>query len=291
MELLNLKNYLRPKDTATTKDALLKNQENTMILGGGTFVHGLVARGLVTHIETLIDLTGLPINYFKKEGNTWKIGATTRYVELEGQAEINSDPYFGGISDALKYPPAQIRHAATIGGNLAASCPFFDMPVIMLAMGASVVADSTSCSRLIPITELYSSLFQTNLTKGEFISEVRIPASNGKIATAYEKLETNANDLALISSGVRIELDGSKCKSVSIYIGGGIGEVPYRCEIAERMMVDKSIDDFLILAVAQQAMDEVDPISDHRASSEYRKEMTKILVRNTLSKAFFRISK
>ena len=290
MELLNLKNYLRPKDTSAAKDVLLNNQENMMILGGGTFVHGLVARGLVTHVETLIDVTGLPLNYFRKEGDAWKIGATTRYVELERQAEINADPYFGGISDALKYPPAQVRHAATIGGNLAASCPFFDMPVIMLAMGASVVAESAHGKRVIPMTELYLSLFQTNLVQGEFISEVQIPVSNGKIATAYEKLETNANDLALISSGVSIEVDGSTCKKVSIYIGGGIGEVPFHCELAEKMMVGKPIDESLILAVAQQAMDEVDPISDHRASSEYRKAMTKILVRNTLSSAFSRIS-
>lgn len=291
MELLNLKKFLRPKDSSTAKDFLDKNQDNTMILGGGTFVHGLVARGLVTHIEILVDVTGLPLNYFKKDGNFWKIGATTRYVELEGQAEIKTDPYFGGVLDALQYPPAQVRHAATIGGNLAASCPFFDLPVVMLSMGSSVVAESSSGSRVIPIAELYLSLFQTNLTQGEFISEVQIPVSNGKIGTAYEKLETNANDLALISSGVSIEVDGNKCKRVSIYIGGGIGEVPYQCQTAEKMMLGKPIDEALILAVAQQAMDEVEPISDHRASSEYRKAMTKILVRNTLSKAFSRISK
>lgn len=291
MELLNLKNFLRPKDASAAKDFLEKNQDNTMILGGGTFVHGLVARGLVTHIETLVDVTCLPLNYFKNENNVWKIGATTRYVELENQDAINVDPYFGGILDALKYPPAQVRHAATIGGNLAASCPFFDMPVVMLAMGASVIAESSSGARVIPMTDLYLSLFQTTLAPGEYISEVQIPQSNGRIATAYEKLETNANDLALISAGVCIESDGSRCKRVSIYIGGGIGEVPFRCELAEKMMSDKSVDESLILAVAKQAMDEVDPISDHRASAEYRKAMTKILVRNTLSKAFNRISK
>lgn len=291
MELLNLKNFLRPKDVSSAKDLLLKNQENIMILGGGTFVHGLVARGLVTHIETLVDVTGLPLNYFKKEGSFWKIGATTRYIDLEGQSEIINNPFFGGVHDALQYPPAQVRHAATIGGNLAASCPFFDMPVVMLSMGASVVADGANGNRLIPMTDLYVSLFQTNLAQGEYLSEVQIPESNGKVSSAYEKLETNANDLALISSGVCIEVNESVCKKVSIYVGGGIGEVPFRCAAAEQKMIGKPINETLILEVALQAMAEVDPISDHRASAEYRKAMTKILVRNTLSKAFSRISK
>lgn len=290
MELLNLKNFLRPADVASAKDLLQKNQENTMILGGGTFVHGLVARGLVSHVETLIDVTSLPLNYIRKEGAFWKIGATTRYIDLERSSEIHADPYFGGISDALKYPPAQVRHAATIGGNLAASCPFFDMPVVMLAMGASVVAQGASGVRTIPLTDLYLSLFQTTLNQGEFISDVLIPISSGRVGTAYEKLETNANDLSLISAGVCIKLDGLKCEKVSIYIGGGIGETPFRCEQAEQVLTGKTVDHELILDSAGKAMEEVDPISDHRASADYRRAMTRIMVRNTLSKAVERIS-
>jgi CO/xanthine dehydrogenase FAD-binding subunit len=290
VELINLKSFQRPTELAAAADLLRSRGEAAMILGGGTFIHGLIARGLVTGIEDLVDITGLGLDFVRGAPSGLEIGATTTFSALMRSGEVRDRPLFGALADALGYPPPQVRNAATVGGCLAASCPLFDLPVAMLALDASVTAHGWRGERAIPIEQLYVSLFQTALGRDELLTRARIPVPEARAASAYEKLDTNANDLALVSAGVRLLVRGDLCTGARIFVGGGVGETPVRATEAERALQDRRVEAASIADSAEAAFHAVDPVSDHRASAAYRKATTRVLVRRCLERAARRIA-
>jgi CO/xanthine dehydrogenase FAD-binding subunit len=291
VELISLRSFERPTQLGEAADLLRTHAETAMILGGGTFIHGLIARGLVTGIEDLIDVTGLGLGFVRGLGSGLEIGATTTFSALMRSSEVRERPLFGALADALGYPPSQIRNAATVGGCLAASCPLFDLPVAMLALDATVTAYGWRGERAIPIERLYVSLFQTVLAKDELLTQVRVPVPDARAASAYEKLDTNANDLALVSAGVRLLVRDGVCTGARIFVGGGVGETPLRAAEAERALQDRRLDSASMADAAEAAFLAVDPVSDHRASAAYRKATTRVLVRRCLERAAQRMTR
>lgn len=291
MELVDLESFYSPGTSHEASQYLRGNDGTKMVLGGGTFVHGLIARGLLTHITHLVDLTSLDLSWIKSDASQVLLGATTTLQVIADQIPPTDLPWLGGVSDAMKYPPAQIRNSATLGGNVSSGCPFFDLPVVLISLGAFVHISGSNGERELPISELYVSLFQTSLSSEEFVTQIRIPRPPIVTASSYEKLETNANDLALISTGVSLSLsDDGRISHISIVAGGGIGEVPVRCSESEKKLLGKRPDDTSIGECADAAKQEVEPIGDHRASASYRKQMIKVLVDRNVRRALTRLA-
>jgi CO/xanthine dehydrogenase FAD-binding subunit len=291
MELIDLERYERPLDMAAALQTLRQHEGEALVLGGGTFVHGLVARGLVSHVRTLVDLTRLPLAWLRSDAGGLSIGATTTLQTVADQLPADELPWLGGIADAMPYPPAQVRNAATVGGNVAAGCPFFDLPVVLLSLDASVQVQSTGGARQVALQDLYVSLFQTSLEPTEFVSELRVPRRPGRTASSYEKLETTANDLALVSIGACVGLDAAgRVEHLRLVAGGGIGETPQRLAAAEATLMGKGVDGPALLAAVAAARGEVDPIGDHRASAAYRRHMVGVLLERNLTRALARLS-
>jgi len=289
--LHKLQEYYLPEDGDAVVELLGKHKEGAMIVAGGTFIHGLIARGLVTEVEALIDISRLGLNYVRAEKGHLHIGATTRFIELDSSADISDKPLYGAIRDALAYPPPQVRNSATIGGCVSASCPFFDLPVSFLALDASVRAHGKGKSRDIALTEFFPGLFENALEEGEFVTELIVPVQEGKSASAFIKLETNANDLAILNAAVLVSLDGSgKCRQSRVFVGGGVGEAPVRAPSAERALQANQLTEALCVEAGRAAKADVEPLSDHRASSSYRKAMTGILVERALKQTLGRLA-
>ncbi len=291
MTLNKLQEYYRPVDSNDVVALLDRHKEGAMIVAGGTFIHGLIARGLVTDIEALIDVSCLGLNYVKTEQGQLRIGATTTFIQLESSAEIQDKPLYGAIRDALEYPPPQVKNSATIGGCVAASCPFFDLPVSFLALSGVVSAQGKGKNRDIPLTDFFPGLFENALEPGEFVNELKIPIPPSKSASAFNKLETNANDLAILNTAAWVSLDSSgKCGQSRVFVGGGVGEAPVRATSAEQALQGKVLTLELCVTAGQAAKSDVDPLSDHRASGMYRKAMTGVLVERALKQTLSRLA-
>jgi len=289
--LNKLQEYYVPSDGNAVVELLRKHQEGATIVAGGTFIHGLIARGLITDVEALIDISRLGLNYVRTEQGQLRIGATTIFKQLGANEEVRTKPMFGAIRDALTYPPAQILNSATIGGCVSASCPFFDLPIAFLALDGMARAQGSGETRDIPLAEFFPSLFENALEPEEFMSELILPAMSGKSASAFIKLESNANDLAILNVAAWVGLDSAgKCEQARIFVGGGVGEVPARASTAEQALQGKELTAEQCAVAGQAAKSDVDPLSDHRASAEYRKAMTGILVERTLTKALSRLA-
>lgn len=289
MALTSVETYLSPENEAAVVQLLQQYEDSALIVAGGTFLHGLAARGLLTGVEALIDIQNSGLDYVTADSAGIVIGAAARFVQLEQDESVRQQPWLGAVKDAISYPPVQIMNSATVGGSIAASCPFFDLPVSFLALGGAVRARGPGGSRDIPMEAFFTGLFENCLDPDEFVTAITLPQPAPNTSSAFIKLETNANDLAILNAAVALTLDGSNtCSQARVFVGGGTGETPARAGSAEQALAGAVVDAETIDRAAQAAKSDVDPISDHRASAEYRAEMARVLVARAIRKALER---
>ena len=286
MALSSVETYLSPDNEAAVVELLQQYEDSALIVAGGTFLHGLAARGLLAGIEALIDIQHTGLDYIRAGSEGIVIGAAARFLQLEQDETIQQQPGLGAIKDAISYPPVQIMNAATVGGSIAASCPFFDLPTSFLALDGAVRAHGPGGNRDIPMEAFFTGLFENCLAQDEFVTAITLPQPAPGSVSAFIKLETNANDLAILNAAVALILDESgACSQARVFVGGGTGETPVRAGSAEQALAGAVIDAETIDRAAGAAKSDVDPISDHRASSEYRAEMARVLVARAIRKA------
>ncbi|RME34625.1 MAG: hypothetical protein D6786_04280, partial [Gammaproteobacteria bacterium] len=133
MGLSSVRAYHRPSEPGEVARLLSEHEDSALLVSGGTFLHGLGTRGLLAGVETLIDLTGLGLDGIEERPDGLSFGGTVRFRQLLEVPFLRNGAGTAAIGDALGYPPVQVINAATIGGCVASSCPFFDLPVSLLA--------------------------------------------------------------------------------------------------------------------------------------------------------------
>ena len=290
MGLAEVKQFFQPETPRGVVELLSTYGHKALILGGGTFVHGLAARGLVRRVEALIDLQKVGLSYVRSEDNILAIGAMTTFADLAEAGPAKSLPELGAVWDALAYPPAQIRNMATVGGSVAAASPLFDLPIALIALDGTLKALGPRGFREIEFSNFYLDYFEHVLEKGEFLVEVQLPKWRPRSASAFLKLETNANDLALFNVAVRITLDDSGlCQDARVVAGGGVGKIPVRAVSCERVLERRPPTPELLRECEENVSTDIHPISDHRASAQYRSAVAKVFVRRALNRALARL--
>jgi len=290
MSLPNISDYHVPENTEDAIALLKKYGDNAMIVAGGTFVHGLEVRGVLAEIEALIDIGKLGLDGIEATSEGLRVGATSVFAQLEADGTINGESAFGAIVDALTYPPTQIKNIGTVAGCLAASAPLYDMPAAFLALGGIAEVSGGSGQREIPLNEFFTGLFENALENDEIITAIRLPQAAPGATSAFLKLETNANDLAILNVAVRFTRDGDTCKDCRIVVGGGVGETYVRAASAEAALEGAPADSASFAAAAAAVANDIDPVDDHRGSSDYRRHIAKIYTRRALENALARLS-
>ncbi len=288
MSLHELKEFCLPESSDEVIEVLEKYGNHALILAGGTFVHGLEARGLLSEVEALIDLQKLRLSEIKANG-ALRLGAMATLAALGRTAAVRDGGAWGALTDALDYPPMQIKNVATVGGSIAASCPFFDVPVAFMALDGVVTAQARGGTRELALPAFFTGLFENALEPIEYVSEVALPRPAKRTGSAFIKLDANANDLAIVNAAVRITLDGGKCSDARVIVGGGCGNTPIRSASAEKLLVGAELGDELLKEAGAAVAADIEPMSDHRASAKYRKAIAKVLVQRAMTRAMSRV--
>ncbi len=126
--------------------------------------------------EMLIDLGTLrELSYIRDEGGHIAIGALTRHHDLEHSGLLASSlPLLAHAAGQVGDP--QVRHRGTIGGSIAHSDPASDLPAVVLALDATLVARGPSGEREIAAADFFEGLFETVLEPDELLTEIRVPS-------------------------------------------------------------------------------------------------------------------
>jgi carbon-monoxide dehydrogenase medium subunit len=180
-----------------------------------------------------------------------------------------------------------VRNRGTVGGNLAHADPANDHPAVMLALGATLVAKGPKGTREIPVDSFFVGLFESALTANELLIEVRVPSPAKGQGSAYEKLERKVGDYAISAAAVNITMDGDTCRAVRVGLTN-VSAVPMRAKQAEAALTGKKVDEAALEAAAKAAAAECDPSADLRGSVEYKRDITRVLLKRAARRAMQR---
>jgi carbon-monoxide dehydrogenase medium subunit len=261
------------------------------ILAGGTDLL-VKMHHKILNPEFLIDLKGISgldgIRYEPATG--LRLGALTSIHSLETSPVIKEK--FGIISQAASSLGSyQIRCRATLGGNLCNASPAADMIPGLISLGAIAKISCRSGDRLLPLEDFFAGPGRTNLHPGEILIEVQVPNPPSPTGFHYTKHSIRkAMDLAVV--GVAVALSPTpgtdRCSEARIGLGA-VGPIPMRASRAEDYLRGQKLEEKIIAEAALLTSEEIQPISDIRASAEYRREMVRVLTRRTLKQAWMEL--
>ena len=249
-----------------------------LLAGGQSLIPALKLR--IARPTKLVDLGRLSdLEYVKDDGTHIAIGALTRH------AAVSDDPlleeHCGIVSHtARQIGDPQVRSRGTLGGTLAHGDPASDMPAVMLAVGAELVARGKGGERTIPADDFFTGVFETALEEGEVLTEVRVPKLSGSTGWAYLKAHRRAQDWATVGVAALVHRDNGSVARASIGLVN-MGGTPLRAKAVEDALAGGSSPADAAALVTEGA----DPPSDHAGSSEYRAHLAQVITRRALEQA------
>ena len=186
---------------------------------------------------------------------------------------------------AAKLGSPQVRNLATVAGNICRAAPSADTPPPLIAAGAKVCIFGPQGGREVRLEDFFTGPGQTVLSSDEILQSISVPCPEPHSGAAYIKHgRRKAMELAAVGVAASLTLDGEKCSRVRIVLGA-VAPTPMRAGRAEKLLEHKAIDQAAIEAAAKLAMEESKPISDVRASAEYRRDMVGVLTNRALTRA------
>ena len=280
--------YFEPKTLNEAYSLLSQYKRKARVIAGGTDLLPKMKNREIAP-QYIIGLKSIPhLDYLEHDdAQGLRIGTLVTLDVLEASPLIQSK--FGILTQAVHQMGShQIRSLATIGGNLCNAVPSADSAPPLIVMGAKLKLVSPAGERIIPVEEFFTGPDETVLGDGELLVEIQVPNPPPHSVGVYIKHTLRrALDLALVGVAVMVTLDSDvrSCQDIKIALGA-VAPTPIRANKAESILKGKSFKDILVERVAQVAAEEARPISDIRASAEYRREMVRVLTRRAVSQAW-----
>jgi carbon-monoxide dehydrogenase medium subunit len=261
--------YLRANSAEEACELAAEHGEDAKYLAGGHSLLPLMKLRLAAP-EALIDLGGVrDLSYVTDQGSYIAVGALTRHHDVHHSELLEREiPLLAYAAGQVGDP--QVRHRGTIGGSVAHADPASDLPSVLLALDATLVARGTDGSREIPIGDFFQGLFETALEPGELLTEIRVPKP-GRAGWSFQKFTQRAIDWAIV--GVAVQ-------------GGNVALVnmagtPIRAAgVEEALAGGASTAD-----AAARAAEGTSAAADIRASREYREHLARVLTSRALTEA------
>jgi CO/xanthine dehydrogenase FAD-binding subunit len=278
-----IKEYLRPASLKGTLDLLASYSGSAKILAGGTDL--LIQQAIESSPEIIaISLRNIEdLRQIEKtaEGDLF-VGAMVRHAEVAQPHVVNQ--YFPALAKASHWVGSpSIRSLATIGGNICNASPSADTAPPLLAYDAKAIIVSPSGEKAIGIEDFFTGPSTNVLKREEILKGFLLTPKSGWIAD-YEKLGLRkAMEIAIVNVCVAMAVDEHKrCSGIRIALGA-VAPTPIRAKKAESILKDKRVTPELIQKCAEVAAEETKPISDIRASADYRNKMVHFLVKKLVS--------
>ncbi|MGF1510554.1 MAG: FAD binding domain-containing protein [Myxococcota bacterium] len=278
--------YHVPSSLDEAVKLLAQHGDSAKLLAGGQSLIPAMRFRLAAP-EALIDISGLKdLQYVEERGDHLAIGAMTRETRME-ELDLVRTRYPLLYETAKVVADPLVRNRATVGGNIAHADPANDHPATMLAYDARVVARGPKGERVIDIDDFFTGLFENALTDDEILTEIRIPRPVRGSGGAYSKIERKVGDYAIAAVAVQLQMSGDEVKDVRIGLTN-VSPVPMRSLTAETALRGQKLSDGVLEAAGQAASRECEPSSDLRGAEDYKRDLVRVLVKRTVTRAMQR---
>jgi carbon-monoxide dehydrogenase medium subunit len=258
----------------------------SVFMAGGTDLLVLIKEGKIRP-QRVIDVKGINgMDRFEISKEEFSVGSLTTIRMLETSlAAREKVPLLAQA--AAKLGSVQVRNKATIGGNLCNASPSAEMAPALLALEAQAEIYGKTGTRVVDLCEFFIGPGSTILEEGEILTSLKIPLNSHCQGSTYYKLTTRkAMDIAFVGVAVLLELDGDDRINKARIALGAVAPTPIRVPSAEKFLEGKVLSREAAQESAGLAAQACQPISDLRASAEYRREMVNNLCQRGLLAAY-----
>ena len=285
---LNTKNhqYFAPKTANELAQLLLEHPEAT-IVAGGTDLALSVTQQLKT-IDQLIYVGNVAeLTQLSQSKDQLSIGAAVPYSQFNYLLE---KPFPELATMIERIGSTQIRNVGTLGGNIGNASPIGDMPPALIALSATMTLQQGENKRTIAVEDYFKDYKVTDIAVSEFIKNITIPTlKNAQQLKVYKISKRLDDDISAVLAAICIELDDvngeQRVKSIKIAFGG-LAAIPKRAFNCEQALLGKAWQQASINDAKHAIAQDFKPMSDVRASSEYRITVAK----NILQKCYIELS-
>jgi aerobic carbon-monoxide dehydrogenase medium subunit len=280
--------YFRARSVADAHQLLAAHPGAKLLAGGHSLLPLLKLR--LAAPSTLVDIGRIPeLRGIRRQGDWIQIGALTTHAELAASADLRNAAPALADGAAMVGDPA-VRNRGTIGGNISHADPASDLPTVLVALDARMVAAGPGGERTIPADQFFTGIMTTALSEDEILVAVHLKASEPGQGCAYEKFSHPASRYAVVGAAAWVAITNGTCSSARIALGGLLPNAR-RAGGAERALIGKALTDETIAAAANQVTADLgnDVIGDIYASAEYRAAMAPVFTKRALSSAAARL--
>jgi carbon-monoxide dehydrogenase medium subunit len=276
-------NYVRPNNLDELCGVLSQYGAKAKLLAGGTDLTIALKQRLISP-EVVIDL-----NHVRKEltgidasKSNLIIGAMTTYTELEANPAVIR--YARALSEAASQVGTyQIRNLGTIGANLANGSPAADTAPPLIVLSAKVHLRNKHGTREMPVEDFITGVKQTAIRPDEIITSVEIPL-NARLSSYWMRsAKRNENVISVVSVAVASEIRSNRFGESRIALGA-VAPTPILAKESSSELSGSSVNPATIETVSKLAAKESKPISDVRASADYRRHLVYVLTKRTINK-------
>jgi carbon-monoxide dehydrogenase medium subunit len=282
--------YYQPDTLHDALSLLSKYDGQARVIAGGTDV--LVDMKFREPPACLINIKRVPgLAYIEPDGDGVRIGPLTTIRALEMSAVIRER--FPVLWDSVhQFASVQIRNTATIGGNIGRASPSGETLAPLVILGASVTVLLPAGERELLLDGFFLGPGRTVLGSTGLLKEIRIPYPAQGASGAYLKHAVRgAMDIAIAGVAIQMTPEESGRTVRDLRIGlTAVAPVPMRAGKAEAIVTGKPLSAGLIDEAARAAAAESQPITDHRASAEYRRWIVEALTRRGIRMVWERIT-
>ncbi len=271
--------YFRPQSLEEAWQ-LKKRISAAKFISGGTDLMVQIKKREIQP-PALISLRSIPGLNTIEANRSARIGALTTITEIAEHPELQRN-YPILVEAAKSLGSVQVRNVATVGGNLCNCSPSADMALPLLVLEAKVRLQTPQGSRDIPLDEFFVGPGESCLTPSEILTDIILDSPPEKAKATFLKKGRVKMDLAIVSAAVLLEMEGKKCHKVRIAVGS-VAPVPLRLCQVESLLEGTTVTKKQVTEAQRLAAEDVSPITDIRATEEYRREMVKVFIKRGLN--------
>lgn len=269
-------------DEAVALLAKLAPEDGRVLAGGQSLVPIMNFRmARPAHLIDINDVAGL--DRLAVAGDKLVVGACVRHAAFH--KPVTDNPLGALLTFVARhiahYP---IRMRGTFCGSLAHADPSSEWCLTVATLGAEIVARSARGERVIAADDFFAGIMSTSLTEDELLAEVRLPLLAADEKFGFYEFSRRAGDFAMAASLVTYRLDGGAIAGARVGLGGA-EDRPRRIAEAEAVLNGQAPGAELFKAAAAAAADAIEPLEDIQTTGEYRRDLTRAVVKRALERA------
>ncbi len=280
--LLKSVEYVRPGSVDEALHLLRSNAGAAPLAGGQSLSNILKHR--VASVDVLVDISSLDElrEIQRRPDGSIELGACVTYDELDRSLGVRAGhEIIARVASHIE--DSQIRNRGTIGGNCCLSDPTNNLPPLLIALDATMHVRSAGGSRRVPVEEFFKGYFLTALEPGELLTSVEIPALPAGARAGYASLNVAADSKAIVRSAARVKVN--EVIEEARVVLARVAPVPIRHRGMEEALVGAAPTAESVRAAADTIGEDLEPVADSHGSSEYRRQMARVVARRAVLEA------